>query len=104
MTRRRALLILGGLWAGLSPSTLHAQKPPRLIADNRTGYLVDIHAFNGQTWNFVMRLNPRSWTAFPNAQSGSLWRATIGQVTRDHRVHYVWDPNYGGYQSVWWIQ
>ncbi len=47
---------------------------------------------------------PASRQAFPNAANGSLWRARFGQAVRDHRVSYVFDPSYGGYQSVWWIQ
>lgn len=107
MRRRTALvfvllLILGS--THVEQLAAQNQNPPRLIADNKTAYLVDIYVWTGSSWNFVTRLNARSWTQFPNAAQGSLWRAMIGQVARDHTVQYVWDPSYGGYQSVWWIQ
>ena len=105
MKRRTALLlVLLSVFVCGHVERLTAQNPPRLIADNRTAYVVDIYVWNGQGWNFVTRLNPRSWTAFPNAAQGSVWRAMIGQVARDHTVQYLWDAGYGGYQSVWWIQ
>ena len=80
-----------------------AQNVPRLIADNRTPYVVDVYAWNGATWNFVTRLAPTSWQPFPNAANGSYWRAVFGQAVREHRVQYQWYPDYGGYQSVWLI-
>jgi hypothetical protein len=106
MTRRKLLLSLVGVVGALTRSTaLEAQQqPPRLVADNRTDYYADLYSWNGAGWNYVARLNPHSWMAFPNAASGSAWRAIIGQVVRDHVVDYVWDPGYGGWQDVWWIQ
>ena len=103
---RRALLRLGALLLVtlLNSAVLSAQPPPRLIADNRTPYLVDVWVWNGQNWGFVSRIAPGTWQAFPNAASGSMWRAVFGQAQREHRVNYVYDPSYGGYQSVWWIQ
>ena len=104
---RRALLRLGALLLVtlVSSAVLSAQQPPpRLIADNRTPYLVDVWVWNGQNWGFVSRLTPRTWQAFPNAASGSMWRAVFGQAQREQRVNDAYDPGYGGYQSVWWIQ
>lgn len=84
-----------------APAT--AQNVPRLIADNRTPYVVDLYAWNGVTWNFVSRLAPSSWQQFPNAANGSYWRAVFGPAVREHRVQYTWYPDYGGYQDVWLI-
>lgn len=83
--------------------TPRAQNVPRFIADNRTPYVVDVYAWNGQTWNFVRRIAPNSWQQFPNAANGSLWRAVFGPNVREHRVAYAWSPQYGGYQDVWLI-
>ena len=80
------------------------QSVPRLIADNRTPYVVDVYAWNGTAWGFVSRLGPTSWITFPNAANGSYWRAVFGQAHRDHRVNYKYDPGYRGYQDVWLIQ
>jgi hypothetical protein len=100
-----ALLVLLFLLAtGGTNAVSSVQNPPRLIADNRTQYLVDIYAWNGTGWGFVSRLGAKSWIAFPNATQGSYWRATIGQAARDHQVRYIYEPSYGGYQSVWIIQ
>jgi hypothetical protein len=104
-TRRdliRGMLLCLGL--SLSGRDASAQPPPRLIADNKTPYLVDVLVWNGASWNFVMRLNPSHWAPFPNAQNGSVWRAVSGQFVREHTVRYVYDAGYGGFQSVWWIQ
>ena len=104
--RRRAILLLGVLllFTAVQTTALTAQPPPRLIADNRTPYVVDLWAWNGASWNFVSRLAPATWQAFPNAAPGSYWRAVFGQAVRDHQVYYVFDPGYGGYQDVWWVQ
>lgn len=98
---RIAILLIVTL---LSSATLSAQQPPRLVVDNKTPYVVDVWAWNGQSWGFVSRLSPRSWQAFPNAAAGSVWRAVFGQAQRQHTVAYAYDKGYGGYQSVWWIQ
>lgn len=105
--RRRFILVLALVAvfvAGPPAWRVFAQPPPRLIADNRTSYYVDVLIWNGTGWNFVSRVSPGTWSQFPNAANGSLWRAVIGQVVRDHRVQYVYDSGYGGYQDVWWIQ
>ncbi|PYR58600.1 MAG: hypothetical protein DMF85_10215 [Acidobacteria bacterium] len=81
-----------------------AQAVPRLIADNRTPYYVDVYTWNGRGWIFANRVAPGTWTAFPNASDGSLWRGMFGQAIRDHRVEYIYDAGYGGYQDVWWIR
>ena len=87
------------------PIPVNAQsRPPRLIADNRTPYFVDLYTWNGSAWNFVSRLSPSSWQPFPNAAAGSRWKAVIGQAVREHVVRYVNDPGYGGLQDVWRIQ
>jgi hypothetical protein len=105
MRRKAVALVILLLVIALNASAVKGQPPPpRLIADNRTNYYVDILAWNGNGWNFIVRLNPRAWTEFPNAQNNSLWRAVIGQVTRDHQVRYVYDPSSGRYQDVWLIQ
>jgi len=104
MNRRGFLLTVLTPAIALVANEVHAQPPPRLVADNKTRYYVDVLAWNGSGWNFNLRLNPGAWTAFPNAPNGSLWRAVIGQVVRDHTVRYVYDPGYRGYQDVWWIQ
>ena len=103
MTRRACALLVLALVA-VGPLRVTADQPPRLIADNRTPYYVDVLAWNGSGWNFINRVAPGTWVPFPNAANGSLWRAVIGQVVRDHQVHYVYDAGYGGYQDVWWIQ
>ena len=107
--RRRAMLALiltCAMFMGSrqSSTVVAQQQAPRLIADNRTQYYVDVLVWNGNGWNFVSRLNPLTWSAFPNAAPNSMWRAVIGQVVRDHRVVYVYDRNYNGLQDVWWIQ
>ena len=104
MKRRFFVLTVLALAIALCAGTSHAQPPPRLIADNKTAYYVDVLTWNGKGWNFVVRLNPRAFTTFPGALNGSLWRAVIGQVVRDHTVRYVYDPGYRGYQDVWLIQ
>ena len=104
---RRALLRLTLLvvLAFLNAPTLIAQPPPRLIADNRTPYVVDVLVWNGPNgWGFVSRLAPYTWQAFPNAAAGSVWRGVFGQAVRQHTVNYTYDQGYQGYQSVWWIQ
>lgn len=98
---RLAILLVVAL---LAPAGLTAQPPPRLIADNRTPYVVEVWVWNGANWGFVSRLAPRTWQAFPNAAAGSLWRGLFGQAVRQHTVYYTYDQGYGGYQSVWWIQ
>jgi hypothetical protein len=104
MTRRTVLrLLFVSLGVVGGPVTTDAEQVPRLIADNKTSYYADVYSWNGQ-WSFVIRLNPFSWTQFPNANPGSAWRAVIGSTVRDHIVNYVWDAGYGGYQDVWWIQ
>ncbi len=104
MNRRVFVLTALAPTLALLARNADGQPSPRLIADNKTNYAVDVLAWNGNGWNFVTRLNPHAWTAFPNALAGSLWRAVIGQVVRDHTVRYVYDAGYGGYQDVWWIQ
>jgi hypothetical protein len=105
MNRRVCILAVISLVMAMEPYRAHAQgPPPRLIADNRTPYAVEVLAWNGNSWNFVRRVTPGTWTPFPNAPNGSLWRAVIGQIVRDHQVRYVYDSSYGGYQDVWWIQ
>lgn len=96
------LTLLGAI--GELPTASAQQNPPRLVADNRTDYYADVYAWNGAGWNFIARLNPHSWQQYPNAAAGSAWRAVIGQAVRDHAVRYTYDPGYGGYQDVWWIQ
>jgi hypothetical protein len=80
-----------------------AQNVPRLIADNRTPYVVELYSWNGATWNFVSRIAPSSWQQFPNAANGSVWRAVFASNVREHRVAYAWSSDYGGYQDVWLI-
>jgi hypothetical protein len=105
MKRRAAVvLILTPLGAIGRPGPAGAQQVPRLVADNRTDSYADIYAWNGSGWAFSTRLNPRSWTQFPNAPSGSAWRAVMGQTVRDHVVTYAWDTAYGGLQDTWLIQ
>lgn len=101
-TQAAVIFVLAMVIAVLTtPAT--AQNVPRLIADNRTPYVVDLYARNGATWNFVSRLAPHSWQQFPNAQQGSYWRAIFGTTVREHRVNYTWYPDYRGYQDVWLI-
>ena len=104
--RRRAvaLLLLALVAAAAQGAPIAAAPAPRLVADNRTTYSTDVYVWSGSAWNFVSRLAPHSFQAFPNAGRGSLWRAVIGQSVKEHRVNYVYDARYGGYQDVWWIQ
>src|SRR5688572_23048237 len=106
MNRRALLRLTILLLVALLPTpTLTAQPSPRLIADNRTPYVVDVWVWNGPNgWGFVSRLAPGTWQAFPNATAGSVWRGVFGQAVRQHTVDYTYDQGYGGYQSVWWIQ
>jgi hypothetical protein len=106
MTRRFVLqcALIFILAAVQTVHTFVQSPPPRLIADNRTPYTVDVYAWNGAAWGFVTRLGPSSWTAFPNALNGSYWRAVFGQQHRDHRVQYRYEPSYGGYQDVFLIR
>jgi hypothetical protein len=101
-TRAIAVLALALVFAAQTPAT--AQNVPRLIADNRTPYVVDLYAWNGAAWGFVSRLGPRTWQQFPNALQGSVWRAHFGSAVREHRVNYTWYPDYNGYQDIWLIQ
>jgi hypothetical protein len=80
-----------------------AQNVPRLIADNRTSYVVELYSWNGSTWNFVSRISPGTWQPFPNAANGSAWRAVFASNVREHKVSYEWSSDYGGYQDVWLI-
>ncbi len=80
-----------------------AQNVPRLIADNRTPYVVELSEWNGSTWNFVSRIEPGAWKPFPNAANGSVWRAVFASNVREHKVSYAWSSDYGGYQDVWLI-
>jgi hypothetical protein len=100
----RAIALLMCVLVVAAGQTTSAQPPPRLIVDNRTPYFTDVYAWNGAAWTFVRRLGPSSFQPFPNAAAGSRWRAVIGQAVREHVVYYVYDPGYGGYQDVWWIQ
>ena len=103
--RRIVVLLMLTLVVAAGPaSSITAAPAPRLVADNRTSYSTDIYVWSGSAWNFVSRLAPHSFQAFPNAGKGSLWRAVIGQSVKEHRVNYVYDARYGGYQDVWWIQ
>jgi hypothetical protein len=77
--------------------------PPRLVADNRTSYVVELYRWNGARWDFVRRIAPRTWQQFPNAPANSVWRATFGGAVREHRVAYTWNRDYNGYQDVWLI-
>jgi len=80
-----------------------AQNVPRLIADNRTPYVVELYSWNGATWKFVSRIAPSSWQPFPNAANGSVWRAVFASNVLEHRVSYSWASDYGGYQDIWLI-
>ena len=104
--RRRAvaLLLLTLIVAAGREAPIKGAPAPRLVADNRSPYSTDVYVWSGSAWNFVSRLGPHSFQAFPNAGRGSLWRAVIGQAVKEHRVNYVYDARYGGYQDVWWIQ
>lgn len=105
MTTRHAtshvILFVFFVVAMITPAT--AQNVPRLIADNRTNYVVELSTWNGSTWNFVSRISPGSWQQFPNAANGSVWRAVFASNVREHRVAYAWSSDYGGYQDVWLI-
>ena len=93
------------VFAMITPASGQRQRemPPRLIADNRTPYLVELFEWNGSTWNFVSRIEPDSWQSFPHADNGSFWRAVFRSNVREHRVRYRWSSDYGGYQDVWLI-
>ena len=105
MTTRQAssyvILFVALVVAMTTPA--RAQNAPRLIADNRTAYVVELSEWNGSTWNFVSRIAPSSWQQFPNAGNGSVWRAVFASNVREHKVAYSWSADYGGYQDVWLI-
>lgn len=106
MTTRQAasqvILFVFLVVAMITPATAQ-NAPPRLIADNRTPYVVELSTWNGSTWNFVSRISPGSWQEFPNAANGSVWRAVFASNVREHRVSYAWSSDYRGYQDVWLI-
>jgi hypothetical protein len=105
MNRRVAPIVaLVLLISVVQTAAVSGPAPPRLIADNRTPYVVDLWVMDGNTWQFVTRVGPRNWQAFPHVASGSRWRAVFGEFVREHRVEYRFDPSYGGEQSIWWIQ
>jgi hypothetical protein len=89
----------------LATVTSHAQnkKAPRLVADNRTAFVVEVYSWDGAKWNFVNRVAPHSWQQFPNVPQGSYWRAIFGKAIREHRVKYSYHADYAGYQDVWLI-
>jgi hypothetical protein len=99
----RAVFLVLAITIAVLTATATAQNVPRLIADNRTPYVVDLYAWDGARWNFISRIAPHSWQQFPNAAPGSFWRAVFGPAVREHRVYYTWYPDYYGYQDVWLI-
>jgi P pilus assembly chaperone PapD len=105
MTTRQAAsyVILFVLLVVAMTTPARAQNVPRLIADNRTPYVVELYTRNGATWNFVSRIAPSSWQQFPNASNGSVWRAVFASNVSEHTVKYAWASDYGGDQDVWLI-
>lgn len=80
-----------------------------MVIDNRfpaTAY-VDVWVFNGSywQWNRFATVNRNSWLPVLNVQQGQRFRALLpDNRERAHDVVFTYDPNYGGYQSVWVIQ
>src|SRR5207302_3543761 len=112
MYRRTSLLcliLLFGAWLSGDCAFGQGQNAPRLVIDNRfpaTAY-VEVWVFNGNYWQWApfVSVDRNSWRPVLNIQQGQRFRALLPD--NRERLHYVtfnYDPNYGGYQSVWVIQ
>lgn len=107
MTRYSAVFRILAL---LATPLLDAQRSQaaRLIVDNRTQEpaRIEVWRYNGKywEWSYVADALPRRWIPIYPVNDGDRYRATLRKGIQYHTVQLVYDRNYGGMQSVWWLR
>ena len=104
LIRMLAIFLIAGLC-----QIAWAQKPPRLVVDNRTRAVatVQVWRYTGYHWDWltVASAPPGRWVPVSGVKNGERFRAMgVGNAPPSKVVNLRMDPGYGGPQDVWVLQ